>query len=455
MSDYRVEKDFLGEIKIPQETWYGIQTIRGVGASQATGNTFSSHGMELIKAIAQIKIAEARTNCQLGALSEKMAKAIEDAGLEILRGEHDDMFPVDILTGGGGISIHMNVNEVIANRATAILGEKVHPNTHVNMGQSTNDVLPAAMLIMVNRMLNDLADEADETAKVIAEKSQELADVVKLGRTCLQDAVPMSLGQQIGGWAANVSRQAQVCREAAAECLQLPLGATAIGTGSGTHAGYEEIVFEELSQITGLKVSQCDDLFDGLQNADHYLRFSAAFKSLAAAYSKISRDLRFMSSGPRGGIGEITIPSVLPGSSIMPGKINPTVPELMIQIYFIVAGNDVAVSMAAEQGELELNVWEAVMIKSFLENYRMLKTSVGLFRDCVAGIKANEDECLRQAENSIALAAIVSAKLGYEVGSQVAHKAIDDNMSVKEAAVALGILTKDEADELLDVKKLY
>lgn len=448
----RVEHDFLGEMELEDSLYYGIQTVRGMRASRVTGHTYGQDNKNLIRSLATIKKAAALANYQVGGLDKVRADAIVAACDEVLAGDFYDQFPIDLITGGGGISLHMDMNEVLARRASELAnGITIHPNTHVNMGQSTNDVLPSAMLLATYGDLQTVIQVVQDLANVVEEKMQEWADVVKLGRTCLQDAVPLTLGQELSGWHSFLLRQKEQLIECSKHCLVLPLGATAVGTGAGSLPGFAEAVYPVLSRLCGVTILPVDNYFDGLQYSDGYVRVSAALKALACGISKMASDLRLMSSGPRGGLGEITLPAILPGSSIMPGKINPVVPELMIQLYFLICGNDVAVTLAAERGELDLNVWEAVTSKCISESCRLLSQGLPIFaNECIKGMQANVAHCREQAERSAAVASIVSAVFGYEVGSDIARSALETGKKIKEIVVERGLLTEERAEKLLD-----
>jgi aspartate ammonia-lyase len=393
---------------------------------------------------------------QLGALDGDVASAMITAADEVLKGHMDNQFPVDIFQGGGGTSINMNLNEVIANRANEILTgkkgyDRVHPNNHVNMGQSTNDVIPCAVKLSMHFFLEELVAGLGVLEKVLERKTFEFKDVVKIGRTCLQDAVPMTLGQEFSGYLSFVRRHIRIAEQMIPECQSIPLGATAIGTELGTRPGYVEQVYSHLSDIVGFEVRREENFFDGLQNDDLYLRISAVLKSIAIGLSKIASDLRILSSGPRAGFGEIELPALQPGSSIMPGKINPVLPEMVIQVCFQVCGNDLAVSMAVERGELELGVWHPLLAKCMFESFGLLIRSLPLFADsCIDGIKANEEVCRRQAESSLSLAAVVSSQFGYKEGNRVAKYAFDQGLSIAEAVVEMKLMESDEAEKLLN-----
>ena len=452
----RIEHDFLGEMELDDASLFGIQTLRGVGASGVTGHSFGQDGMTLIRAIAMIKKAAALANLEVGGLDRTVAGAICKAADEVIAGRWNDQFPVDLITGGGGVSVHMNVNEVLAHRASAILsGLEVHPNTHVNMGQSTNDVLPSAMLLAAHELLEEVCAAVEELAEVSAGKEEEFRDTVKLGRTCLQDALPVTLGQTFSAWVSFLRRQKDNLKRLAADCLELPLGGTAVGTGAGSLPGFKKAVFARLKELSGLEVRAAENCFDAMQFGDIHIHISSALKALSAGLSKMGSDLRLLSSGPKGGMGELILPAVLPGSSIMPGKINPILPELVMQVHFLVCGNDAAVTMAVERGELELNVWEAVVTRCTLDSCRLLSRSIVLFaRRCVAGVKADVGHCREEAEKSTALAAMIAAVFGYEAGSRVAREALSSGRSIREVAVDMGLLGEEAAAELLDPARM-
>ncbi|MCI8593045.1 MAG: aspartate ammonia-lyase [Lachnospiraceae bacterium] len=452
----RIEHDFLGEMEIEDSAYYGIQTKRGLRYSAKSGHSFGQDAFVLIYNLAALKLAAAQSNCLSGGLTEKQCRAIIQACQEIMEGRFMDQFPTDLFTGGGGITVHMNVNEVIANRANEILtGHKgydaIHPNTHVNMSQSTNDVLPCALLLSLNSLLEDLASSTKAAANITDKKAEEFKDVVKIGRTCLQDAVPITLGQEFSGYASALHRQVTLLQELADACLVLPIGATAVGTGVGLQPGYILQAENCLSNILHKDIRVTKNYFDAFQNSDIYTRISCALKTLAGVLSKMATDLRLMSSGPRAGFHEINLPRLLPGSSIMPGKINPILPELVIQVCFQINGNDTAISMAVDNCDLDLNVWEAVMTKCLFESCTLLSRSLDVFaRECVAGITANVDVCREYAENSTAISAIVSAVWGYETGSSVAREAVEKDMTIYEVVVSRGLLNEEQARELLD-----
>jgi aspartate ammonia-lyase len=453
---FREEHDSLGLMSIPEALYYGVQTMRSLELSDISGRTISEDAPLLIDSLAMIKKAAALANYEIGAQEQHISNAIIQAAVEIIAGRFHDQFPVDMFQGGGGIAVHMNVNEVIANRANELLtGRKgydvVHPNTHVNQGQSTNDVLPSAMKIALLRMLDDLIIEVDYLRVEMDLKAEEFKHVVKIGRTCLQDALPLTLGQEFGGYASFLNRQIRFIQAIAAECLHLSLGATAVGTGVGMLPGFLDITYANIRSITGKNFVPEDNFFDGLQNGDIYIKISAAMKALATGLSKIATDFRLLSSGPKAGFNEITLPILQPGSSIMPGKINPVLPELMNQVCYQVCGNDIAVTMAVEGGELDLNVWESIITKCLFESCRLLTKSLPIFTTkCVSGIKANVEVCRSYSERSTAISAIISSVFDYETGSRVANEAIRNNQSVKEVVIQNQLLSEEDANLLLD-----
>lgn len=452
----RIEKDCLGEMGLPENVYYGIQAERARKNFDVSGHTIDELPV-FIRSIAEVKKAAALANCAIGALKKEYADAIAQAADEIIAGKMKGNFPIDILQGGGSTSTNMNVNEVIANRANEILNDEksytpVHPNTHVNCGQSTNDVIPTAMEITCYRYAVDLRKSLIYFEKALADKAEEFKDIVKASRTCIQDAVPITLGQEFSGYRDFIHRHIDILDKMIInEKLVLPLGATASGTGLGTFPGYMTEVFKELKKVTGIDVIQNSNLFDGLQNSDIYVRISGYLKSLAMGIGKMARDFRMMSSGPRTGFNEIVLPSVQPGSSIMPGKINPVMPELMNQITYQVCGNDVAVTMSVEGGELDLNVWEPVIIKNLTESFCLLTNSLPLFADlCIKGITANKEICQKHAEDTMANATVISAIMGYVTGTQVAQKAHRTGKSVKTVVLEDKLLNEEEVKTFLD-----
>ena len=451
----RADSDLLGTLMIPDNAYYGIQTLRAVQNFAVSGQTAVDIPY-FLWSIAAIKQAAAKANTKIGALNADVAQAIVQASQEVMDGRLDDHFPIDIFQGGGGTSTNMNMNEVVANRANEIATGKigydfVHPNTHVNMGQSTNDVIPAAMKMTCRVNIKKLIAEVEKLEQALQAKAQAFEHIVKLGRTCLQDAVPMTFGQQFSGYHAQIQRLKSALITANKASLELPLGGTAVGTGLSTHEGYLENVYKELQQITGESYTAEENFFDGLQNADFYIDIAAQLKKLAAALSKMATDLRIQGSGPRAGFNELKVPAVQPGSSIMPGKINPVIPELVNQIAYQVIGNDTTITMAVEGGELDLNVWEPVITKALFESCRLLTNTIPLFIDkCLQDLEVNEEVSQRYAQESTALATVIATLFGYQTGSKVAKAAYQQKCSVKEIVLQEKILSPQQAEYLLD-----
>lgn len=451
---YRVEKDSIGEARVPACAYYGIQTMRAHQNFKITGQRVNP---EFIRSIAEVKIAAAITNKEAGVLDEKIADAIIKAGNEVLNGAFFDDFIVDTIQGGAGTSLNMNANEVLANRAIEILGGKkgdysiVHPNDHVNCGQSTNDVYPSAGKIAVIRHLLKAIKALSELKNALLRKSEEFKDIVKMGRTEMQDAVPVSLGQTFGAFAEAVSRDIKRFYGAIEVLSKLNMGGTAVGTGINADSVYISKIVDNISDITGLKLTQAENLIDATQNLDEFVYVSGILKSCAATISKISNDLRLMSSGPRTGFGEINLPARQNGSSIMPGKINPVMPEMINQISFNIIGNDLTITMAAEAGQLELNAFEPVIFYCFFESIEMLANGVNAFTEyCIKGITANEGQCRNEIENSLGLLTALCPYIGYTKASSLAKRALKEDKKVFELVLEEGIMTEEELDKVFD-----
>ena len=455
----RREQDALGTMLLPSEAYYGIQTARACENFDVSGCTLADFPC-FLRSLALVKKSAALANRDVDALDMEVAGAIVQAADEVAGGGLKSQFPVDVLQGGGGTSIHMNVNEVLAHRANELLTghkgyDRVHPHDDVNLGQSTNDVVPTAMRITCYSLLQELHRTLQGLESVLARKAVDFRQVVKLGRTCLQDAIPLTLGQEFGGYLSLVRRQTRHVEQIMAACLEVPLGAGAVGTGLGIPPGYTDHVYPYLSREVGAALKQQEDFFDGLQNADLYVQLSALLKTIATSLSKIATDLRLMSSGPRAGLNEIELPAVQPGSSIMPGKVNPVIPELVNQICYHVCGSDVTITMAVEGAELDLNVWEPVIIKTLFESFRLLIKGTHLFNQkCLEGIEVNAEVCASYAASSLSLATVVAVLFGYEEGCRIARMADQENLSIEEVIVREGLLSKREARELFDPMQL-
>ncbi len=458
MSRQRLEHDLLGEREVPKEAYYGIQTQRALENFPITG--YRPH-KELILAMAMVKKAAALVNMKLGQLDQNKADAIIQAANEILEGQYMDQFVVDVIQGGAGTSFNMNVNEVIANRAIEILGgekgdyDLISPNSHVNMSQSTNDAFPTATRIAVLKLAKILLDELDQLHSTFMVKSEEFDDVIKIGRTHLQDAVPIRLGQEFEAYARAINRDINRIKVALEALHEVNMGATAIGTGLNAKIEYIESVIENLKGISGLPIYGSKHMVDATQNVDTLAEFSGSLKILGLNLSKIANDLRMMASGPRAGLCEINLPPVQPGSSIMPGKVNPVMAEVVNQVAFQVIGNDHTVTLAAKAGQFELNVMEPVMVFNVIQSVEILANVVGVFRKkCIVGITANRDRCQEMVDRSVGIITALVPYIGYEGATKLAKEVISTNRSVSEILCEKNIFTKEEIKTALCPKNM-
>jgi len=437
MNQYRIEKDSLGTIEIPMGAYYGVQSYRAYQNFPISGTTMLS---EMIVSLAEIKKAAAIANAMSGQMPVDKRDAIIKACDEIIAGKLHEHFIVDPIQGGAGTSGNMNANEVIANRATEILGGElgkyiVHPNDHVNMSQSTNDVFPTAGKLATIKLVRQLIPTLNALVDAFLDKAEEFKDFIKLGRTQLQDAVPVRLGQSFAAYAHSLQRAIKRIEDSLEEMYVVNMGATAIGTAINTTPEYLANVTPELAKITGEPLVQAADLIDGTQHPDGFLTVSSALKGFAVAVSKIANDLRLLSSGPRGGLGEINLPSRQHGSSIMPGKINPVMPEVVSQVAFRVIGNDATIAMAVEGGQMELNAFEPIALYSLFQSITMLNNACRVFRMyCIEGITANDERCLRTLLNSTAMATALVPAFGYEKATTIVKKALKEKRAIIEVA---------------------
>ena len=452
--EFRTEKDSIGTKNVPEDVYYGVQSLRAAENFHITG--LNMHP-EIINSLAYIKKAAAITNCEAGLLDKKIAQAIVKACDEILGGKLHEDFIVDPIQGGAGTSLNMNANEVIANRANEILGGKkgdysiVNPNDHVNCGQSTNDVIPTAGKMTSLRLLKNLKKELMRLHTALEKKAEEFDGVIKMGRTQLQDAVPIRLGQEFKAYSVAVLRDIRRMDKAMDEMRTLNMGGTAVGTGLNADEAYLRRIVPNLSEISDMELVQAYDLIDSTQNLDPFVAVSGAVKACAVTLSKIANDLRLMSSGPRAGFGEINLPAKQNGSSIMPGKVNPVIPEVVYQVAFNVIGNDVTITMAAEAGQLELNAFEPIIFYCLFQSIDTLGYAVQTFVDnCVTGITANETRCRYFVENSVGIITAICPYVGYQKAAEIAKEAIKTGESVKKLIIEQGILTEEQMDEILD-----
>ncbi|MDD2219924.1 MAG: aspartate ammonia-lyase [Desulfoplanes sp.] len=460
MKDCRIEHDCIGQREVPCECYYGVQTLRAVENYKISGIPIS-HYPRLIDSLAYIKEAAAQANCELGLLDENRAKHITLACEKILEGNLYDQFVVDVIQGGAGTSTNMNANEVIANLGLESMGhacgeyEYLHPNIHVNMSQSTNDVYPTAvrvtLIIKISRLIEAMAD----LKKAFEKKAEEFKDIIKMGRTQLQDAVPMTLGQEFSVYAVMIGEDMMRLQETKDLVREINMGATAIGTGLNAHPDYADLVTEKLSALLGIKLVKAENLVEATQDTGAYVQLSGVLKRVAVKVSKICNDLRLMSSGPRCGFNEINLPPMAPGSSIMPGKVNPVIPEVVNQTCFYVVGADMTVTMACEAGQLELNVMEPVIAHSLFSSLMYLRNAfLTLATRCIEGITANEEVCRNYVRNSIGLVTALNPYIGYEKSTEVAHEALLTGTSVYDIILAKGYLNKDDLDDILSPENM-
>lgn len=452
--EFRVEKDSIGTKDVPENVYYGVQSLRAAENFHITG--LNMHP-EIINSLAYIKKAAAITNCEAGLLDKRRTQAIVQACDEILEGKFREDFIVDPIQGGAGTSLNMNANEVIANRAIEILGGKkgdysvVNPNDHVNCGQSTNDVIPTAGKMTSLRLLKKLKKQLLRLHSALEQKADEFDSVIKMGRTQLQDAVPIRLGQEFKAYSVAILRDLNRMDKAMDEMRTLNMGGTAVGTGLNADESYLRRIVPNLSEISGMDLVQAYDLIDATQNLDSFVAVSGAVKACAVTLSKIANDLRLMSSGPRAGFGEINLPAKQNGSSIMPGKVNPVIPEVVNQVAFNAIGNDMTITMAAEAGQLELNAFEPIIFYCLFQSIDTIAYAVNTFVDnCVIGITANETRCRYFVENSVGIITAICPYVGYQKAAEIAKEAIKTGESVRKLIIEKGLLAKEQMDEIMD-----
>ncbi|MED0992866.1 aspartate ammonia-lyase [Bacillus nitratireducens] len=452
--DIRIEKDFLGEKEVPSVAYYGVQTLRAVENFPITG--YRIHP-SLITAMAIVKKAAALANIDTGYLAKDIGQEIVEAAQEIIDGKFHDQFIVDPIQGGAGTSINMNTNEVIANRALERMGyekgeyAKVSPNTHVNMAQSTNDAFPTGIHIATLMMLEELLVTMEELHSAFHDKAKEFDHVIKMGRTHLQDAVPIRLGQEFEAYSRVLERDIKRIKQSRQHLYEVNMGATAVGTGLNANPTYIEQVVKHLRTFSGFPLVGAEHLVDATQNTDAYTEVSAALKVCMMNMSKIANDLRIMASGPRVGLAEIQLPARQPGSSIMPGKVNPVMAEVINQVAFQVIGNDHTICLASEAGQLELNVMEPVLVFNLIQSISIMNNGFRVFREyCIKGITANEELLKQYVEKSVGIITAVNPHIGYEAASRIAREAIETGKSVRELCLEHGVLTEEELDIILD-----
>ena len=456
---FRKEKDSMGILEVPDDRYYGAQTQRSLNNFKIGEERFQR---ELIRAYGILKKAAASVNEKAGKLDSKLAAVIREVADEVIDGNLDDHFPLVVWQTGSGTQSNMNFNEVIANRAIEKLGgelgskDPVHPNDHVNMGQSTNDTFPTAINIAaVESTINQLLPGLKKLLKSLVKKEKEFDAIIKLGRTHLQDATPLSLGQEFSGYASALRHGVSRIEKSLDHCYELAMGGTAVGTGINSFEGFGEQVANEISNLTGLPFKTAENKFEALGGQDSIVELSSALKTVSGSLFKIANDIRWLASGPRSGIGEILIPANEPGSSIMPGKVNPTQCEAMTMVCTQVMGNDVTISVAGASGNFELNVYRPVIAYNIIQSIRLLTDACDSFRvHCVDGIEANEERIRSNLYNSLMLVTTLNPHIGYDKAAEVAEKAYKDNLSLREAIIDLGYMSGEEFDQLVQPEKM-
>ena len=457
---FRVESDLLGELKVPADALYGVQTQRGINNYHISRKTMSMYP-DFIIAIAYVKLAAVETNHTLGVINDEISGAIAQACRELIDGKFHDNFPIDMMQGGAGTSVNMNANEVIANRALEIMGHEkgdyqyCYPNDHCNCGQSTNDVYPTTIRLALIRMNKSLIAALTGLISALRYKGDEFKDVIKMGRTQLQDAVPMTSGQEFNAYANNLEEEILNLERNVKLLHEINMGGTAIGTGLNAVPGFAKLCAANLAKLTGEAFVSATDLVEATPDTGAYVSYSSALKRLAVKLSKICNDFRLMASGPRCGLNEINLPPKAPGSSIMPGKVNPVIPEVVNQVCFKVIGNDTTVSFAAEAGQLQLNVMEPVITESLFESLIWLKNAIEtLTEECVLGITVNKERCLEMVKNSIGIVTALNPYIGYKTSTKVAKEALETNRSVYDIVLEKGLMTQEKLDEAFDPKNM-
>lgn len=460
MNSFRTESDLLGELQIPQNAFYGVQTQRALNNFKISNHKLSQYPI-FIKSLAIVKLAAVDANFELGLIKEDLKKYISEACLDILKDQYFDQFPIDMIQGGAGTSVNMNANEVIANIALEKMGHEkgdyqyCSPNDHVNMSQSTNDAYPTALKLALFQSSKNITNSLEKLFFALDRKAKEFENVIKMGRTQLQDAVPMTLGQEFEAFAFTLKKEIPYLQEQAFQFLEVNMGATAIGTGINAPKGYAQLCTEKLAQLLNEPVKLAENLIEATSDTSGFVAYAGALKKLAIKLSKICNDLRLLSSGPRTGLYEINLPPKQPGSSIMPGKVNPVIPEVVNQVCFKVIGNEATVSLAAEAGQLQLNVMEPIIALSLFDSIELLTNAIDTLREeCIDGITANVDHLRNEVHNSIGIITALNPIIGYKNSTKIAKQALEENRSVYELILEHNILTKEELDKVLDPKTM-
>ena len=454
----RKEKDTMGIVNVPENAYYGAQTQRAVNNFKVSSYKIPS---EIIYALAAIKRSAAIVNSELGLLDSSISKAIISAADDVINGEMDGHFPVDVFQTGSGTSTNMNMNEVISNRANEILGfgigtkEPVHPNDHVNMGQSSNDIIPTAINLSAFIKLNSLTSSLDSMYSILTEKENQFSDIIKIGRTHLQDATPMTLGQEFSGYAEMINKSIKRIKLASDDLRSLAQGGTAVGTGINTHADFGKLIAKELSDYFSVEFKEADNHFEAQSTQDSIVQLSGALKTLSISLSKIANDIRWLGSGPRAGIGELKIPPVQPGSSIMPGKVNPVICESLIQVSAKVIGNDLSITMCGSGSVFELNLMLPLVGFTIIESIDILTNGVSMFSEKLLDqLDANIDVCNKNVEKSLAMCTSLVPIIGYDKSAEIAYKAFDKDLTIREVVLGEGILSEKEINQYLNPRSM-
>ena len=460
MENFRNESDLLGTLQVPASAYYGVQTQRAIENFKISGQYLSSYP-HFIKGLAMVKKAAAKTNYELGLLEQSLYEKIAQSCDELMEGKYHQEFPIDMIQGGAGTSVNMNANEVIANIVLEKLGKNkgdyqfCSPNDHINLSQSTNDAYPTAIKMAMLQMNKELVEKLKKTIAAFRQKGIEFNDVIKMGRTQLQDAVPMTMGQEFEAYAATLEEDISKLNNNAHLFVEINMGATAIGTGINAPVGYAKLCAKNLAQFSGYPIVSAPNLVEATPDTGSYVIYSSAMKRLAVKLSKICNDLRLLSSGPRAGFFEINLPPMQPGSSIMPGKVNPVIPEVVNQVCYKVFGNDLTVPFAAEAGQLQLNVMEPVLSHAIMESMNFLGNALDTLREkCIVGITANKEICLNMVKHSIGIVTALNPYIGYKNSTEIAKEALASGNSVYNLVLEKGILSQEKLDEILDPKNM-
>lgn len=453
--EFRIETDSMGNMKVPRNAYWGAHIQRAIENFPISGFRFPRR---FLRAIGMVKLASAMANMKLGLLNKNLGNAITLSAKEVMEGKFDDQFVVDIFQTGSGTSTNMNANEVIANRANEISGGRfgdkklVHPNDHVNMGQSSNDVIPSCIHIAaLEGIESDLLPELERLQYALEKKAKEFNDILKIGRTHLQDATPVRLGQEFSGYASMVEHGVQRVENVRKNLSELAIGGTAVGTGINTHPKFAGLVIEKINELTGLKFNEAENHFEAQGSKDAIVETSSALKTAAVSLMKIANDIRWLGSGPRCGIGEIILPEIQPGSSIMPGKVNPVIAEALCQVAAQVIGNDTTIAIGGLSGNFELNVMMPVMAYNLLQSISLLTNATSVFtKKCISGIQANEERCRETMEKSLSICTALSPYIGYDRAAKLAEEAFESGRTIKEIAMEKGVLSEDELEKILN-----